>query len=86
MAHDMKHRLPRILAAVALAALLLVGALAALVWWGPVPISDKRMLLDFMLGRGIEPPSEETVVRRLAVPHGDGAGHDEFARSRLQPG
>ena len=66
----MKHRLPRILAAVALAALLLVGALAALVWWGPVPISDKRMLLDFMLGRGIEPPSEETVVRRLAVPPG----------------
>jgi glucose/arabinose dehydrogenase len=66
----MKHRLSRILALVALAAVLLVAALLALVWWGPVTVSDKRVLLDFMLGRGIAPPSEESVARRLVVPPG----------------
>jgi len=44
--------------------------LAAFVWWGPVPVSDKRVMLDFLLGRGIEPPDEATVVQRLRAPPG----------------
>jgi len=50
--------------------LLLVAVLAAFVWWGPVPVSDKRVLLDFLLGRGIAPPSASTVAERLQVPAG----------------
>jgi glucose/arabinose dehydrogenase len=48
----------------------LLAALAALVWWGPVPVSDKRVMLDFLLGRGIAPPSEATVAERLQTPPG----------------
>jgi glucose/arabinose dehydrogenase len=50
--------------------LALVAALAAFVWWGPVPVSDKRVMLDFMLGRGIAPPSEAAVAERLRAPPG----------------
>ncbi len=42
----------------------------AFVLWGPIPVSDKRVMLDFMLGRGIAPPSEATVAERLAAPPG----------------
>ena len=38
------------------------AALAAFVWWGPIPVSDKRVMLDFLLGRGIAPPSEATAT------------------------
>jgi glucose/arabinose dehydrogenase len=35
-----------------------------------VPVSDKRVLLDFLLGRGIAPPAAATVAARLKVPPG----------------
>jgi glucose/arabinose dehydrogenase len=34
-----------------------LAALLALIWFGPVAIGNKRVLVDFMLGRGIAPPS-----------------------------
>lgn len=61
----------RRLLTIALAVLFsLLGVLAAFVWWGPVPVSDKRFMLDFLLGRGIEPPDVATVARRLRAPPG----------------
>jgi glucose/arabinose dehydrogenase len=53
-----------------LVALLLVAGLAAFVAWGPLPVSDRRVLLDFLLGRGIDPPSHTTVAEQLRVPEG----------------
>jgi glucose/arabinose dehydrogenase len=50
--------------------LALVAGLAAFLWWGPVPVSDRRVLLDAMLGRGIAPPSEAQVAARLQAPPG----------------
>src|SRR5690606_18860947 len=66
----MKSQLRRFLVIAATSALLLVAALAAFVLWGPIPVSDKRVMLDFMLGRGIDPPSSSTVAERLAAPPG----------------
>ncbi len=66
----MSRRLTRVLAGVALAVLLLVVGAVAVLRWGPVAVSSKRVLVDFLLGRGIEPPGEELVARRLAVPPG----------------
>jgi len=66
----MNSQLRRFLVIAAASALLLVVALAAFVWWGPIPVSDKRVMLDFMLGRGIEAPSEATVAERLRAPTG----------------
>lgn len=66
----MKSQLRRFLVIAAASALVLVAALAAFVLWGPIPVSDRRVMLDFMLGRGIAPPSEATVAERLAVPPG----------------
>ena len=66
----MKSQLRRFLVIAATSALLLVAALAAFVLWGPIPVSDKRVMLDFMLGRGIDPPSSATVAERLAAPAG----------------
>jgi glucose/arabinose dehydrogenase len=55
----------------------IVGALAlavvaavAFVWFGPVTIGDKRLLLDFLLGRGVAPPTAAQVAQRLHVPPG----------------
>ncbi|MGI9245594.1 MAG: PQQ-dependent sugar dehydrogenase [Steroidobacteraceae bacterium] len=53
---------PILLGALAVLACLAAGA-AILVWHGPVTIGDKKMLLDFALGRGIAPPSPATVGR-----------------------
>jgi glucose/arabinose dehydrogenase len=66
----MKSQLRRFLGIATTSALLLVVALAAFVAWGPIPVSDKRVMLDFMLGRGIDPPNATTVAERLAVPTG----------------
>ena len=66
----MKSQLRRFLVIAASSALVLVAALAAFVLWGPIPVSDKRVMLDFMLGRGIDPPSTTTVAERLAAPAG----------------
>lgn len=51
------------------AVLVLLAALA-FVWFGPVAIGDKKMMLDFMLGRGIEPPPAAEIERRLQVAPG----------------
>jgi len=66
----MKSHLRRFLVIFATSTLVLVAALAAFVLWGPIPVSDKRVMLDFMLGRGIAPPTEATVAARLAAPAG----------------
>lgn len=47
-----------------------VVALLAFIWFGPVTIGSKRMLLDFMLGRGIDPPAASVIAERLRVPDG----------------
>lgn len=66
----MRSPLRRFLVIAASSALLLIAALVAFVLWGPIPVSDKRVMLDFMLGRGIAPPSEATVAERLVAPAG----------------
>ena len=66
----MKSQVSRFLVIAAASALVLVAALAAFVLWGPIPVSDKRVMLDFMLGRGIDPPNASTVAERLAAPAG----------------
>ncbi len=56
---------------IAVAALAAVLALIAIVVWrSPVTIGDKRLLLDFLLGRGVAPPSAAEVDRHLSVPAG----------------
>ena len=40
------------------------------VWFGPVTVGDKRVLLDFLLGRAIAPPTAEQVVSNLRVAPG----------------
>ena len=66
----MTPRTRRILLVCAGSLLAFTLALAAVLWWGPVPVSDKRVLLDFLLGRGIAPPAAATVAERLQVPPG----------------
>jgi glucose/arabinose dehydrogenase len=66
----MTARSRRLLKISAVALGVLLAALASLVWWGPVPVSDKRVMLDFLLGRGIAPPNEATVAERLQAPPG----------------
>ncbi len=60
----------RVLLALSLVLLLSFGAIAAFVWFGPIPVSDKKVMLDFLLGRGIETPSEETIATKLRAPKG----------------
>jgi glucose/arabinose dehydrogenase len=45
-------------------------ALTAFVWFGPVPVGDKKVMLDFLLGRGIDPPRKEMITARLKAPAG----------------
>jgi glucose/arabinose dehydrogenase len=50
---------------------LVIGiGLLAVIWLGPVTIGDKKLLVDFLLGRGIAPPSAATVSAQLKVPAG----------------
>ena len=58
------------IAGVLVAIVALVAALAAFVWWGPITVSDKGMMLGFLLGRGIDPPSATRVAMQLRVPPG----------------
>jgi len=66
----MSSQLRRFLVITGMTLLAIVVALVAFALWGPVPVSNKRVLLDFMLGRGIDPPSTATVAERLAAPGG----------------
>jgi len=60
----------RILRWIALAVAALGVALVAFVWFGPVQVGDKKVMLDFMLGRGIKPPSTAEAAAKLIVADG----------------
>lgn len=66
----MPNRTRRIAAGIAIAVVVLLAALAAFVWWGPIPVSDKRVMLGFLLGRGIEAPTATRVAMQLRLPPG----------------
>ena len=66
----MLPRTRRLIAIVAAVLLVTLAGLLAFVWWGPVPIADKRVMLDFLLGRGIAPPTAAVVEARLRAPPG----------------
>lgn len=66
----MPTRARRIAAGIAIAVVVLLAALAAFVWWGPITVSDKRVMLGFLLGRGIEAPTATRVAMQLRVPSG----------------
>lgn len=60
----------RLLRWIALAVAALAVALVAFVWFGPVQVGDKKVMLDFMLGRGIKPPSTAEAAAKLIVAEG----------------
>lgn len=66
----MPTRATRIAAGIVIAVVLLLAAVAAFVWWGPIPVSDKRVMLGFLLGRGIEAPTPTRVAMQLRMPSG----------------
>jgi glucose/arabinose dehydrogenase len=66
----MTHRTIRWLRRGLVALAVLVVAVPLLLWFGPVEIGNKKLLLDFMLGRGTEPPTAERVARHLRVADG----------------
>jgi glucose/arabinose dehydrogenase len=55
---------------VALTVVVFVALLLGFVWFGPVQVGNKKILLDFMLGRSIEPPSAAQVAAKLQVAEG----------------
>ena len=62
----MKKVLPWLLLTVAL----LVVAVSGYVWFGPVQVGNKKVMLDFLLGRGIEPPTSAQAAAKLVVADG----------------
>jgi glucose/arabinose dehydrogenase len=62
----MKKHLVWLLLAVAL----LVVAGLGFAWFGPVQVGNKKVMLDFLLGRSIEPPTVQQVASRLMVANG----------------
>jgi glucose/arabinose dehydrogenase len=66
----MKRTAKRITIALLVVFVLLVAGLAGYIWFGPVAVGDKKVLLDFMLGRGIAAPSSATITERLKAPPG----------------
>jgi glucose/arabinose dehydrogenase len=60
----------RVLLGAAALLVVLVAALAVIVATGVAPVANVRALFDFLLGRGIEPPSIAAVTERLHVPAG----------------
>jgi glucose/arabinose dehydrogenase len=53
-----------------IAVVAIVVVLLGVVWFGPVQIGDKRVLLDFLLGRGITPPTAAQAAAKLTVADG----------------
>jgi glucose/arabinose dehydrogenase len=49
---------------------LLVVAGVGFVWLGPVQVGNKKAMLDFLLGRGIEAPTAERALAQLQVADG----------------
>jgi glucose/arabinose dehydrogenase len=66
----MKRTAKRITIALLIVFMLLVAGLAGYIWFGPVTVGNKTVLLDFMLGRGIAAPSSATIAERLKAPPG----------------
>jgi glucose/arabinose dehydrogenase len=66
----MPRTVKRILIGLLVTLAVIAMVLGALVWFGPVPIGGKKALLDFVLGRGIAPPSAAQVAARLKAPAG----------------
>lgn len=60
----------RVLIAVAGLVGLIVAAIIGLLWFGPVAISDKGMLLNVVLGRSVDAPSADAIRTQLRVPQG----------------
>jgi glucose/arabinose dehydrogenase len=60
----------KLLLGLLLAVALLVVAGLGYVWFGPVAVGDKKVMLDFLLGRSIEPPTAGQVATRLRVADG----------------
>jgi glucose/arabinose dehydrogenase len=52
------------------AVVVLLAAGFGYVWFGPVEVGNKRVLLDFMLGRGIQPPTPAQAAAQLVVADG----------------
>jgi glucose/arabinose dehydrogenase len=50
--------------------LVLLLALTGFVWFGPVTVGNKKVLADFILGHGIDPPSAAQAAERLKVADG----------------
>ena len=49
---------------------LLVMAGIGFIWFGPVQVGNKKVMLDFMLGRGIQPPTSAQAAAQLVVADG----------------
>ncbi|MGB7905828.1 MAG: PQQ-dependent sugar dehydrogenase [Steroidobacteraceae bacterium] len=60
----------KILVLLLLTVALLVVAGLGYVWFGPVQVGNKKVMLDFLLGRSIEPPTAQQVASRLVVANG----------------
>ena len=48
----------------------LLAASVGYVWFGPVEVGNKKVMLDFILGRGIQPPTSKEAAARLVVADG----------------
>jgi glucose/arabinose dehydrogenase len=55
---------------IAIVVVALAVMLALFVWLGPVQVGNKKVLLDFLLGRGIEPPSAAEAAEKLVLADG----------------
>jgi glucose/arabinose dehydrogenase len=60
----------RLLVLLLLTVALLVVAGLGYAWFGPVQVGNKKVMLDFLLGRSIEPPTAQQVASRLVVANG----------------
>jgi glucose/arabinose dehydrogenase len=60
----------KLLVLLLLALALLVVAGLGYVWFGPVQVGNKKVMLDFLLGRSIGPPTAQQVASRLMVANG----------------
>jgi glucose/arabinose dehydrogenase len=49
---------------------MVLATLLAVAWFLPMPVGSKKLLLDFMLGRGIASPTAAVIDARLVVPQG----------------
>lgn len=68
----MSYAWRRVALALALVLTMVIVTLLAVAWFAPLPVGSKKLLLDFMLGRGIASPSAAVIDARLTVPHGFG--------------